>query len=362
MQPRTKHLAATIVAIGLVASACGSDDNDAQATTPTAPVTIEAPTPDVTDAMTTDTTHSMTDTTDAMTDTTDADMSDIAPTTTDGASTLRAGLTSLLQEHVYLAGIAIETAVDAGGDLDEPSVQAAIAALDENSRRPLRGRRLALPAPRTATPSSASGASTSASSSTTPSARRPATRPRSTRPSPTSPATSRQPARSSRRSPAARSSGRRPGRRPRRAHHHPDRRDRRPRRRRARRVRQPADGRPAHVRRRAAACRPASSQRRPEMFPGDVTSAPAETRAVLTNLLQEHVYLAGIAIEQAVEAGGDLENPAVQAAVATLDANSVALSEVDRLGRRCRQRRGLPRPVARAHRLLRRLHPRRGHR
>ncbi|MEO6653437.1 MAG: hypothetical protein ABIP17_12355 [Ilumatobacteraceae bacterium] len=66
----------------------------------------------------------------------------------------------------------------------------------------------------------------------------------------------------------------------------------------------------------------------PEMFPGDVTSAPAETRAVLTNLLQEHVYLAGITIEQAIEAGGDMEAPAVQAAATTLDANSVALSEV----------------------------------
>ncbi|NNE12641.1 MAG: hypothetical protein HKN41_10420 [Ilumatobacter sp.] len=49
---------------------------------------------------------------------------------------------------------------------------------------------------------------------------------------------------------------------------------------------------------------------------------------MLTNLLQEHVYLAGIAIEQAVEAGGDLEAPAVQAAVARLDANSVALADV----------------------------------
>ncbi|HAS12619.1 MAG TPA: copper amine oxidase, partial [Acidimicrobiaceae bacterium] len=66
----------------------------------------------------------------------------------------------------------------------------------------------------------------------------------------------------------------------------------------------------------------------PDMFDGEVDSAPAETRAVLTDLLQEHVYLAGIAIEQAVEAGGDMEAPAVQAAVATLDANSVELAEV----------------------------------
>ena len=59
-----------------------------------------------------------------------------------------------------------------------------------------------------------------------------------------------------------------------------------------------------------------------------MTSGPSEVRTVLTYLLQEHVYLAGIAIEQAVEAGGDLEQPAVQAAVTTLDANSIALADV----------------------------------
>jgi hypothetical protein len=66
----------------------------------------------------------------------------------------------------------------------------------------------------------------------------------------------------------------------------------------------------------------------PDMFDGEVDSAPAETRAVLTDLLQEHVYLAGIAIDQAVDAGGDMDAPAVQAAVATLDANSVELAGV----------------------------------
>ena len=69
--------------------------------------------------------------------TTTADSGDtdgaVTASTEDGASTLRAGLTSLLQEHVYLAGIAIETALDAGGDLEQPAVQAAVAALDENS-------------------------------------------------------------------------------------------------------------------------------------------------------------------------------------------------------------------------------------
>jgi hypothetical protein len=65
----------------------------------------------------------------------------------------------------------------------------------------------------------------------------------------------------------------------------------------------------------------------PDTFPGATDSQPAEVRSTLTFQLQEHVYLAGIAIEQALEAGGDLEAPAVQAAVATLDGNTVRLSE-----------------------------------
>jgi len=66
----------------------------------------------------------------------------------------------------------------------------------------------------------------------------------------------------------------------------------------------------------------------PDMFPGATDSAPAETRAILTNLLQEHAYLAGIALEQAVDAGGDLEAANVVAAVETLDVNTVALADV----------------------------------
>ncbi len=50
-----------------------------------------------------------------------------APTTDSGAAELRANLTSLLEEHVYLAGIAVNAAVS-GGDFD-----AAAATLDENS-------------------------------------------------------------------------------------------------------------------------------------------------------------------------------------------------------------------------------------
>jgi hypothetical protein len=58
-----------------------------------------------------------------------------------------------------------------------------------------------------------------------------------------------------------------------------------------------------------------------------IESGAAELRAGLTSLLQEHVYLAGASISAAVQAGGDLEAPPVAAAVSTLDANSVALSE-----------------------------------
>ena len=47
------------------------------------------------------------------------------------AADLRAGLTSLLQEHVYLAGIAVATAYTAGADSAE--FEAAAATLDENS-------------------------------------------------------------------------------------------------------------------------------------------------------------------------------------------------------------------------------------
>ncbi|QGH70191.1 hypothetical protein [Pseudactinotalea sp. HY158] len=47
------------------------------------------------------------------------------------AATLRANLTALLQEHVYLAGIAVATAYAAGPD--SPEFDAAAATLDENS-------------------------------------------------------------------------------------------------------------------------------------------------------------------------------------------------------------------------------------
>ncbi|MFL6108177.1 MAG: hypothetical protein ACJ72L_14545, partial [Marmoricola sp.] len=57
------------------------------------------------------------------------------------------------------------------------------------------------------------------------------------------------------------------------------------------------------------------------------TTAAAELRAGLTDLLTQHVYLAGIALKTAVDKGGNLKDPAVVAAVNTLDGNSVALSK-----------------------------------
>src|SRR5687768_1248349 len=50
-----------------------------------------------------------------------------------GAATLNRDLTALLMDHEYLAGLAVVTAVQAGGDLKDPSFEAAAAALDNNS-------------------------------------------------------------------------------------------------------------------------------------------------------------------------------------------------------------------------------------
>ncbi|WP_168916392.1 hypothetical protein [Microcella flavibacter] len=64
-----------------------------------------------------------------------------------------------------------------------------------------------------------------------------------------------------------------------------------------------------------------------EATPTDtVNSDGAGLRATLTGLLYDHVYLAGAAIDQALADGGDLTTEDVQAAVATLDANSVEVA------------------------------------
>ena len=327
MRPLRKNLIAGTVALALVATACGDDGADTSSATTEMSEDMSDDTTETTEAM-----DDMDDMATTVPETTEAapETTEVAETTEastdDGASTLRAGLTSLLQEHVYLAGVAIETAVDAGGNLEDPAVQAAVATLDENSVA-LSESVGSVAGPENAeaflglwrehigffvdyTLGQATGDQAMVDQA------------------------------------LADLSG----------------------------YQQAAGaffeeitggeivaddlvaGLEMHVSTLTAAIdgvvagdavaftdlRVAAQHMfdaalflstgiaaaAPDMFPGDVTSGPAETRAVLTNLLQEHVYLAGIAIEQAVEAGGDLENPAVQAAVATLDENSVALSEV----------------------------------
>jgi len=89
---RAPRLVAVATAAMLVFAACGSDNGDEAS--------------DGSDATTTD---------------------QSAPAIDTGAATLRAGLTNLLQEHVYLAGTATGTAI-AGGNFD-----AAAATLDVNT-------------------------------------------------------------------------------------------------------------------------------------------------------------------------------------------------------------------------------------
>ena len=57
-----------------------------------------------------------------------------APALDTGAAALQRDLTSLLSGHEYLAGIALYTAVQAGGDLQDPTVRAAVGSLDANSK------------------------------------------------------------------------------------------------------------------------------------------------------------------------------------------------------------------------------------
>jgi len=57
-----------------------------------------------------------------------------------------------------------------------------------------------------------------------------------------------------------------------------------------------------------------------------VNSDGANLRAQLTALLSDHVYLAAAALDQALADGGDLETADVQAAVTTLDTNTVEIA------------------------------------
>lgn len=113
MRRTTIGAVGAVAALALVGAAC-TDDMDSAATE---------------DTSTTTTMEAMDGDMSGM-DHMSGDMADGNPVATP-ASELRAGLTSLLQEHVYLAGIAISTAVSDG--MDAPSTTAAVEALDENS-------------------------------------------------------------------------------------------------------------------------------------------------------------------------------------------------------------------------------------
>ncbi|HJV13824.1 MAG TPA: hypothetical protein VJ625_08010 [Propionibacteriaceae bacterium] len=60
---------------------------------------------------------------------------------------------------------------------------------------------------------------------------------------------------------------------------------------------------------------------------GDVDGMASTVRATLTSQLTAHVWLAGNALDTAVQQKGDLKDPQVVGAVKALDANSVALAE-----------------------------------
>src|SRR4051812_31140464 len=64
----------------------------------------------------------------------------------------------------------------------------------------------------------------------------------------------------------------------------------------------------------------------PKKFSGSSTSDAAVLRANMTAGLQEHVYLAGIAVAEGV--GHGLTSPQFKAAAGTLDKNTVALSQM----------------------------------
>ncbi|MEO6571767.1 MAG: copper amine oxidase [Ilumatobacteraceae bacterium] len=346
---RTLLALAATVSLTATAAACGDDASDGSTVITAVTDSSENMTEDTTTGTTADSMSDMaTDTTtadsmsDMATDTTTADsMADMGTDTTpadsigegdmaeasvdDGASTLRATLTSLLQEHVYLAGVAFETAVDAGGDMEEANTAAAVAALDENTvaladavgsiagddngaaflelwrqhigffvdytlgeatgdqamkdqaLTDLEGYQQAAGAffeeitgGTLAADETVSGLEEHVATLT-----------------------------------AAIDSI---------VAGDTDAFDN---------LKAAAD----HMSATALYLSSGIVEALPDMFPGSTTSAPAEVRATLTAQLQEHAYLAGIAIEQAIEAGGDLEAPAVQAAIATLDSNTVQLSE-----------------------------------
>ncbi|HYP22550.1 MAG TPA: hypothetical protein VEV43_03165 [Actinomycetota bacterium] len=106
------RLFAPLVALSLFGAACASGEDAATDTG------AQAPAAESDDAM-----ASM-----------EASSSSDAPAVDTPAATLTRDLTSLLAGHEYHAGLAIYTAVQAGGDLKDPTVQAAVKSLDKNTQ------------------------------------------------------------------------------------------------------------------------------------------------------------------------------------------------------------------------------------
>ena len=106
----TKLLIAAI-SVSLLAAACGGDESTSTVD-PTTAATIETTVDEATE--------------------TEAE-SAAAPAIDTPAALLTRDLTYLLDEHEYLAGAAVLTAVQAGGDLDDGTFKAAAGALDANS-------------------------------------------------------------------------------------------------------------------------------------------------------------------------------------------------------------------------------------
>jgi hypothetical protein len=100
-----------VLSLSLFAAACGSSDTAQTSPDPTSAATADT-TPEATEAET---------------------EAQAAPALDTPAALLTRDLTYLLDEHEYLAGAAVLTAVQAGGDLEDPTFQAAAGALDANS-------------------------------------------------------------------------------------------------------------------------------------------------------------------------------------------------------------------------------------
>jgi cytochrome c556 len=107
MSKRLLFLLVAVLALGVTAAGCGNDEK-----------------------ATTNTTSSSMSHSDM--DTANTSASDSGEGVESGSAELRAGLTALLEEHVYLAGIAVANGV--GNGLDSGEFKAAAATLDSNSK------------------------------------------------------------------------------------------------------------------------------------------------------------------------------------------------------------------------------------